>query len=99
MLGLESVSGIYVEARGLVLVVLRMFFSVADILISFPSSLSSLLPFLFPLSLPSSFSQIPELLLADRTHGEMIPHEEPGSPTEIKCDFPFIRLKSEPARQ
>lgn len=42
---------------------------------------------------------IPELLLADRTHGEMIPHEEPGSPTEIKCDFPFIRLKSEPARQ
>ncbi|ELK29963.1 hypothetical protein MDA_GLEAN10008610 [Myotis davidii] len=42
---------------------------------------------------------IPELLLADCTHGEMIPHEEPGSPTEIKCDFPFIRLKSEPARQ
>ncbi|XP_060045312.1 uncharacterized protein [Vicugna pacos] len=29
----------------------------------------------------------------------MIPHEEPGSPTEIKCDFPFIRLKPEPARQ
>ncbi|XP_065399121.1 uncharacterized protein [Macaca nemestrina] len=45
------------------------------------------------------FHRHPELLLADCTHGEMIPHEEPGSPTEIKCDFPFIRLKSEPARQ
>ncbi|KAI5279451.1 Protein Dispatched-like 1 [Manis pentadactyla] len=45
------------------------------------------------------FHRIPEPLLVDRTHGEMIPHEGPGSPTEIKCDFPFIRLKSEPARQ
>lgn len=42
---------------------------------------------------------IPERLLADRPRGEMIPHEAPGSPTEIKCDFPFIRLKPEPARQ
>ncbi|MXQ91653.1 hypothetical protein E5288_WYG019897 [Bos mutus] len=48
---------------------------------------------------PYLWVKIPEQLLEDRTHGEMIPHEEPGSPTEIKCDFPFIRLKPEPVRQ
>ncbi|GAB0183828.1 hypothetical protein GRJ2_000848100 [Grus japonensis] len=41
----------------------------------------------------------PEELSDDRAHGEMIPHEVTGSLAEIKCDFPFIRLKSEPARQ
>ncbi|XP_058523760.1 uncharacterized LOC127903862 homolog [Ochotona princeps] len=41
----------------------------------------------------------PELLLADHTHGEMIPHEDPGSLADIQCDFPFIRLKAEPASQ
>uniref|UniRef100_A0ABJ3HNS4 Uncharacterized protein n=1 Tax=Mus musculus TaxID=10090 RepID=A0ABJ3HNS4_MOUSE len=29
----------------------------------------------------------------------MIPHEGPGSPTEIQCDSLFIRLKPEPASQ
>lgn len=41
----------------------------------------------------------PEEPLENRAHGEMIPHEVTGSLAEIKCDFPFIRLKSEPARQ
>lgn len=88
-----GVFGIHVDTRSLVSISRRTFFSGADVLIA------SLLPLLFPLSRPSSFSQIPGRLLADRTHREMIPHEEPGSPTEIKCDFPFIRLKAEPARE
>lgn len=70
----------------------------SDILISFSSFPSSYLAS-SPRPHPLPFSQIPELLPEDRTHGEMIPHEEPGSPAEIKCDFPCIRLKPEPARQ
>ncbi|EOA95263.1 hypothetical protein Anapl_16854 [Anas platyrhynchos] len=41
----------------------------------------------------------PEELSEDRAHREMIPHEVTGSLAEIKCDFPFTRLKPEPARQ